>query len=678
MNNNLKSITDRLRMNPGREPILPTEEQYERMSPQEQAAIQQMISRGYKNTSVGGAIGGLGRWTQNQGYRLAGYSQDSIQAAIMSGGIGMLGRGAGALASKISKKTGVDFSSRKQFTGPLAKRVMQQQNQPKTDPALLNAINDLSDKIGKSGGGEGGLGGSKQLSVISGNMREMSNKVALEVTQGLLLENLKTLNETSKDTNKSVKSIEDLYIENSLDKLERAKEEATGVKAEGSKVSLIETQKAAAVSLTDKFTGLIDTVSDVTSIIDDMGDILGKGKGGFGGCCCDDGGFMPGSKNKRPPRGRKPNVLSRAGSALKSAATRAAPYVARALPISGMVRNPYVIGAAALGATAYGAYSLYNLGSPTGGERAIPQSNNQITNQKSGYNAQRSRIGGGKASQTVADSIDEAAKRVGVDRATMYAIARQESGFNPSAKAGTSSASGLYQFLDGTWNDMVSKYGNQYPELSRGKNDPTASALAGALYVRENTEALKAAGVNPSAENLYAMHFLGAGGGRRFLTAPTSDPAFMHATPQAVSANKNVFEGRTVGQVREILFGKVGRDARQLQGMFDKGFSGVQATAQNPNKIASSQPDKTAGRNTVVKPEVPNRGAAATAVQEKMTNSEKARMALGAGGPQIQYRDMPISRGGGSQTQQSAVNPPASARTPGSAAREVQKRDIKI
>lgn len=162
----------------------------------------------------------------------------------------------------------------------------------------------------------------------------------------------------------------------------------------------------------------------------------------------------------------------------------------------------------------------------------------------------------------IKDVIVKASKMVGVDESTMIAVARQESGFNPSAKASTSSAKGLFQFVDATWNDMVRKYGSQYPELNKGPMDPLASAIAGALYIKENSRTLEKAGIPVNPTNLYALHFLGAGGGSKLLKA---DPTAIAANilPDAAASNKSVFfnkdgSPKTVDEVIQFLYGKVG------------------------------------------------------------------------------------------------------------------------
>ena len=55
------------------------------------------------------------------------------------------------------------------------------------------------------------------------------------------------------------------------------------------------------------------------------------------------------------------------------------------------------------------------------------------------------------ASREIVDAIRDASQKSGVDFKYMLAKAQTESSFDPRAKARTSSASGLYQFMPGTW-----------------------------------------------------------------------------------------------------------------------------------------------------------------------------------------------------------------------------------
>jgi soluble lytic murein transglycosylase-like protein len=83
------------------------------------------------------------------------------------------------------------------------------------------------------------------------------------------------------------------------------------------------------------------------------------------------------------------------------------------------------------------------------------------------------------------------AQTAGVDPGFMLAMAKQESGFNPNAKAPTSSATGLYQFTRGTWRTMVDKYGAQYGIGLGDINDPKANAIMGGLYAKDNKAELE-------------------------------------------------------------------------------------------------------------------------------------------------------------------------------------------
>lgn len=147
-----------------------------------------------------------------------------------------------------------------------------------------------------------------------------------------------------------------------------------------------------------------------------------------------------------------------------------------------------------------------------------------------------------------------AANAAGIDPEVMVKIAGFESrGYNPDARPisrnpdlntvrqfdGTmamSSAHGYGQFLNGTWQEMVNRYGEKYgiegastmdraqanaPEL-RNNRDLQASMLA--EFTRENMDRIRGiAGPNPDA-NVYAMHNLGTQGGERFLRALQENP----------------------------------------------------------------------------------------------------------------------------------------------------------
>jgi arginine repressor len=194
----------------------------------------------------------------------------------------------------------------------------------------------------------------------------------------------------------------------------------------------------------------------------------------------------------------------------------------------------------------------------------------------------------------IKDTIISAAKRVGVDSGIMLAMAKQESGFNPNAKAKTSTAKGLYQFLNATWDDMVKKYGKTYPELKNGQMDPVASSLAGALFIKENGAILSKAGIPVDGTSIYAAHFLGPGGAKKLLSAdPQTDAAAL--MPKPAAANKFIFfnkdgSPRTVSEVKNVLFEKVGKYAALYSDKLLKEDSGVMVASNNPSPVVAPAP----------------------------------------------------------------------------------------
>lgn len=209
--------------------------------------------------------------------------------------------------------------------------------------------------------------------------------------------------------------------------------------------------------------------------------------------------------------------------------------------------------------------------------------------------------------QTVGSAIKEASNKVGVDESIMLAMAKQESGFNPSAKAGTSSAKGLYQFIDSTWNSMVSRFSKSFPELLRGPYDALASAVAGALYIKENATFLKKNNIPVTGTNIYASHFLGAGGARTLLTAPPNQiAAEVPGLKAPAAANKNIFfvkgktdNPRTVEQVIEVLYNKVGKTAEQYKIALGEPTTGVQVATASADVNASKRAQQTSPSTTI-------------------------------------------------------------------------------
>lgn len=174
-----------------------------------------------------------------------------------------------------------------------------------------------------------------------------------------------------------------------------------------------------------------------------------------------------------------------------------------------------------------------------------------------------------KAKQGVTSAIQQASARTGVDFGYLMKQAEVESSLNPNAKAKTSSATGLYQFVEQTWLRMVKNHGDEYGMdrfadaikqrgdgsfivANRGlknqilslRRDPKASSLMAAELAQENHKHLQEkVGGKVSGTDLYLAHFLGAQGASNFLNAMKKNPWAPAASffPEAARANRGVF-----------------------------------------------------------------------------------------------------------------------------------------
>lgn len=181
----------------------------------------------------------------------------------------------------------------------------------------------------------------------------------------------------------------------------------------------------------------------------------------------------------------------------------------------------------------------------------------------------------------VESAIQRASSATGVDFSFLMGTAKRESGYNPAAKARTSSASGLFQFVDQTWLSTLKKHGAKYgyaryadliQQGSDGKYrvagdearrtvlglklDPHAASLMAGELASDHASYLRGrVGRSPTAGELYAAHFLGPQGSARLIEAVGSSPGASAAAlfPDAAAANRSIFyrDGRpaTVSEV---------------------------------------------------------------------------------------------------------------------------------
>ena len=189
-------------------------------------------------------------------------------------------------------------------------------------------------------------------------------------------------------------------------------------------------------------------------------------------------------------------------------------------------------------------------------------------------------------------AIRRASRATGVDFDFLMKTARRESAMNPSAQARTSSAAGLFQFIEQTWLATVKQSGHkhgygQYADLiQRGSDgrwrvqgsarnvvmdlrfDPQAASTMAAELTASNAAYLRGrTGQEPGAGDLYAAHFLGPAGAAKLMEAMQSRPGASAAAlfPDAAAANRSIFYrgGRpaTVAEVHANLQKTAGEGA---------------------------------------------------------------------------------------------------------------------
>lgn len=127
-----------------------------------------------------------------------------------------------------------------------------------------------------------------------------------------------------------------------------------------------------------------------------------------------------------------------------------------------------------------------------------------------------------------------------------------ESGGDPNAKNGASTATGIDQFTAGTWRRIVAQ---AKPDWAQGLNDnqllatrrdPVKSGQMARALDEQNTAALEAGGVDATAHNLYAAHHFGAERGLEFARAADDTPMSRILSKAQMDANPYL-KGKTKG-----------------------------------------------------------------------------------------------------------------------------------
>ena len=231
----------------------------------------------------------------------------------------------------------------------------------------------------------------------------------------------------------------------------------------------------------------------------------------------------------------------------------------------------------------------------------------------------------------ITGAIRQAAQSTGISFEYLLTTAQIESNMNPTAQASTSSAKGLYQFIDQTWLGTMKQDGaalglGQYADaitrssdghydvsdpamrsaILRLRNDPQASAMLAGALTRNNSALVGAnIGRQPSNGELYIAHFLGADGAGKLINAASARPQTSAAAmfPNAAAANHSIFydhgRARSVGEV----YGKLTQlfDTARAVAFAPLGETTTVANAALPASAPALPPAKTVATAPVIK-----------------------------------------------------------------------------
>jgi hypothetical protein len=186
----------------------------------------------------------------------------------------------------------------------------------------------------------------------------------------------------------------------------------------------------------------------------------------------------------------------------------------------------------------------------------------------------------------ITGAIKQASDATGASFEYLLSAAKIESNLNPTAAASTSSARGLYQFIDQTWLGTVKEAG---PSLGYGKyadaitkspsgtysvgdpdarndilklrDDPTVNAaMAGVLTQSNSFKLTGQLGRRPTDGELYIAHFMGSGGAAKLISSAEETPQANAAQlfPGPAAANRPIFydhsgNARSVSEVYSVL-----------------------------------------------------------------------------------------------------------------------------
>lgn len=182
------------------------------------------------------------------------------------------------------------------------------------------------------------------------------------------------------------------------------------------------------------------------------------------------------------------------------------------------------------------------------------------------------------------DMIVRAGRVVGADPTLLMAVADKESAFSTTVQAKTSSATGLYQFIEQTWLGVIYEFGarhglanearligrsgrqftiadaNERQRILDLRREPYISALlAGEMLKRDTLRLEKAMGRHLTGGEIYLIHFLGPDAAQTFIETMEETPGAKAAEllPRPAQANRPIFYADAGGETKTLSLSEV-------------------------------------------------------------------------------------------------------------------------
>ncbi len=214
----------------------------------------------------------------------------------------------------------------------------------------------------------------------------------------------------------------------------------------------------------------------------------------------------------------------------------------------------------------------------------------------------------------VVETIVRAARATEADPVLLMAIADKESSFKTTVQARTSSATGLFQFIERTWLHVVREFGAKHglekeaaligwdddgpvveaadrARILELRRDPYLSALMAAeMLKRDRDRIARGIGRDLTDGEVYLAHFLGPDDAERFLQKVEKQPKAVAARllPRPARANRPIFyvragrkaKGRSVAEVHKKFEAMMDTRLERYRNVGD--IPGLTAFAETP------------------------------------------------------------------------------------------------